>query len=90
VFKVFTKKNSEYTSIERGFISLFAFFIFGCIGMVVRLIIGPQFSLGSNGLLIQYGPFFFGSGLLFAALGYYFPKPVSILMLFIPVPGSSS
>ena len=90
MFRVFTKKNSEYSKLERGFTSFFAFWVFGIVGAFVRLFSGPVVLNGESGVFFQFAPYVFGFGTTAAVLGYVFPRLLNILMCFIPVPGSSS
>ena len=90
MFKVFTKKNSEYSKFERVCTATFSFIAFGIVGAVVRLLTGPT-SLGSESeLFFQYAPHVFGFAIAAAILGYIFPKVFNILLCFIPIPGASS
>ena len=90
MFKVFTKKNCEYSKVERGFTSLFSFITFGFVGACVRLFCGATTFGSEASLLIQYMPFILGFGITAAILGYFFPKVFNILMCFIPILGASS
>ena len=90
MFKVFTKKNSEYSKLERGFTSFFSFFMYGFVGAVVRLFSGPTSLASESELFFQYAPHVFGFGITAAILGYFFPRLLNILMCFIPIPGASS
>ena len=40
-FEILLKRNSEYTKVERFFVALFALFVFGIIGVLIRLLVGP-------------------------------------------------
>ena len=90
MFRVFTKKNSEYSKLERGFTSVCAFFVFGLVGSFVRLFSGPIALSSESGIFFQFAPYVFGFGVTAAVLGYIFPKLLNILMCFIPIPGASS
>jgi len=88
--KELSKESSSYHKPEKGITALLSFFMFGCIGMITRLVIGPVILLDHTGLLYQYGPFFVGFGLVFAVIAHCFPRAMSIVMMFFPSIGISS
>ncbi len=88
--EVFTKKNSEYSKVEKVFTAVFAFITFGIVGGLVRFFGDPIILDGSGGLLNRFLPHILGFGCLAAILGYFFPKPLNIVMCFLPTPGVGS
>lgn len=90
MFRVCTKKNHEYSKVERALTSLFSFTTFGFVGACVRLFYGTTTFGAETSLLFQFMPFILGFGMTAAILGYFYPKVLNILMCFIPVPGSTN
>lgn len=89
--KAFRKKNKDYSKVDRGFTALFAFVAFGLIGFLVRLFSGEPISLQSASIVAaQFAPYVIGCGGLAAVLGCIFPKPMNILLIFLPTPGINS
>ncbi len=89
--KVFRKKNKDYSKVERGFTALFAFVAFGLIGFLVRLFSDEPISLQSTNIVAaQFASYVIGCGGLAAVFGYLFPKPMNILLMFLPTPGINS
>ena len=89
--KVFKKKNKEYSRLERGFTAFFAFIAFGLFGFIYRLFWGGPISLESSGMVIQvFLPYIICAGFAGGILGYFFPKPINILLIFLPTPGINS
>ena len=83
-FEILLKRNSEYTKVERFFVALFALFVFGIIGVLIRLLVGPVSADSWLSLVWQFGPVGLAFGIAASLLAYKYPKPFSIFMTLIP------
>ena len=82
--KLFTKRNSEYTKVEKGLLALASFIIFGFIGAIFRLFYAPISLASLNDIALQFAPFVLGFAGLASVLAYFFPRVFSVILVLIP------
>jgi hypothetical protein len=84
------KSTSQYSSVQRIFISIGSFFMFSIFGVIVRAFVGPVSLLPVTAMLKDLLPVTLGFGLTAGVLAFIFPKVFSIVLRFFPfIDGSS-
>ena len=82
--KLFSKRNSEYTKVEKSILAFSAFIIFGFIGAIFRLFYAPISLASLNDIALQFAPFILGFAGLASVLAYFFPRIFSFILVLIP------
>lgn len=82
MIKVFRKKNHEYTTIERWYTAIVAFFLFGILTILFSLDLFSEFSDNKG----RYLSYLFGSlmALCAAIYTFKFPKFMQLLIFIVP------
>ena len=81
---LFSKRNSEYSKVEKSILAFFAFVIFGFIGAIFRVFYAPISLASLNDIAFQFAPFVLGFAGLASVLAYFFPRVFSIILVLIP------